>query len=77
MFSKLNKSPIPNNTTNVANSSIWSTLIPSCPELPDDIDDSNDKENEEEDDDNEDDDDEDDDDLSQVPIESEEADYTC
>ena len=47
-------------------SPIWNTLIPSRPELPYDIHDSDDN-----------DDDDEDDDLSPVPIESEEADYTC
>ena len=55
-------------------SSIWNTLIPSCPELPDDIDDSDDNENE---DDEEDDDNNNDDDLSPVPVEIEEVDYMC
>ena len=66
MFLKLNISLIPNNTTFVTESSIWNTLIPSHLELPYDIDNSNNNENEE-----------DDDDLSPVPIESEEANYTC
>ena len=70
MFLKLNMSLILNNPTNVVESLIWSTLIPSCLDLPDDIDDSDDNENEEDDDDN-------DDDLSLVPVESEEADYMC
>ena len=70
MFMKLNMSFIPNNPTNVAESPIWNTLIPSRPELPIDIDDSNDNENEE-------DDDNDNNELSLVPVESEEADYTC
>ena len=56
----------PNNPGDVTESPIRSTLIPSCLELPDDIDDSNDNENEEDDDDK-------DDDLSLVPVESEEA----
>ena len=61
---------IPNNPTDVGKSPIfWNTLIPSCPELPDDIDDSDYSENEEDDNDN--------DDLSLVPVESEEANYTC
>jgi hypothetical protein len=47
MFLKLNMSLIPNNPTDGAESLIWNTLIPSRPELPDDIDDSNDNENEE------------------------------
>ena len=44
MFLKPNRSPIPNNTANVAESSIWKALIPCRDELPDDIDGSNDKE---------------------------------
>jgi hypothetical protein len=60
MFLKLNMSLILNNPTNVAKSSIWSTLIPSHLELPDDIDDSDDNENEEDDDE----DDDEDNDLS-------------
>ena len=47
----------------------WNTLIPPCPELPNDIDDYDDIEKEVDDD--------DDDDLSPMPVESEEADYTC
>ena len=43
MFVELNMNTIPNNTTNVIDSSLWNTLIPSHPELLDDI--SNDKEN--------------------------------
>ncbi len=66
---------IPNKPTYVTESPVWSTLIPSRPELPYYIDDFDDNENEEDDDDN--DDDDEDDDLSPVPIESEEADYTC
>ena len=42
MFLKLNMSMIPNNTTDVTDSSIWNALIPSHPDLLDDIDDSND-----------------------------------
>ena len=71
MFLKLNMSLILNNPTNVPESLIWNTLIPSCPKFPNDIDDSDDNQNEEDDDDN------DDDDLSPVPVESEEANYTC
>ena len=70
MLLNLNRSLIPNNTTNVLESSIWNTLIPSRPELTDDIDNSDDNEME-------DDDDDEDDDLSQVPVESKEANYTC
>jgi hypothetical protein len=73
---------IPNNPSNVVESPIWNTLIPSRPELPDDIEDSNDNENEEDEDDDDDDDDEedddiDDDDLSSMLVKSEEADYMC
>ena len=71
MFLKLNMSQIPNNLVDVVESPVWNTLIPSRPELPDDIDDSNDNENEEEGDEI------DDDDLSLVPIQSEQIDYTC
>ena len=49
MFLKLNMSLNPNNPMDVMESPIWNTLIPSCLELPDDIDDFD--ENEEEDDD--------------------------
>ena len=75
MFWNLNRSLIPNNTTVVAESLIWNILIPSHPELQDDIDDSDHNENEEDniDDDN----DIEDDVLSLVPVVSEEADYTC
>ena len=73
MFLKLNMSPIPNNLAYVAESPIWNTLIPSRFELLDDVDDSDDYENEEDDDNDNDDDDY----LSPMPIESEEADYTC
>ena len=52
---------IHNNPTDVVESLIWNTLIPSCHELQNDIDDSYDKENEE------------DDDLLPVLLESEEA----
>ena len=69
MFWKLNMSLILNNPADVMESPIWTTLIPSHHELPNDIDDSDDDENEEEED--------DDDDLSRVLVESEEADYTC
>ena len=51
MFLKQNMSLSPNNLVDVAKSSIWNTLIPSCPKLPDDIVDSDDNENEEDDDD--------------------------
>jgi hypothetical protein len=80
---------IPNNPSNVVESPIWNTLIPSRPELPDDIEDSNDNENEEDEDDDDDDDEEedddddeedddiDDDDLSSMLVKSEEADYMC
>ena len=61
---------IPNNLVDVAESSIWSTLIPSRPELPNDIDNSDNNENEDDDDDK-------DDDLSPMPIKNEEADHTC
>ena len=57
-------------------SPIWYTLILSCLELPDDIDNFDNNKNEENDDDNDDNDDEDDD-LSPMPIEREEANYTC
>ena len=60
---------IPKNPTNLMESPIWKTLIPSHPELPSDIDNSDGYENEE--------DDYKDDDLSPVRIESEEADYMC
>ena len=70
MFLKLNMSLISNNLANVADSLIWNTLIPSCPELPYDIDNSNDSKNAEHDNDEEDDDDNDNvdenDDLSPV-----------
>ena len=72
MFLKLNMSLIPNNPADVAESPIWNTLIPSRPELQDDIDNSDDSENDKGDDD---DDDEEDDDLSPVPVKSEEVDY--
>ena len=65
-----------NFTIDVADSSIWNTLIPSRLELPNDIDDSDDKENEEDnkiDNDN----DDEDDDLSLVLVKSEEANYMC
>jgi hypothetical protein len=74
MFLKLNMSMIPNNPTYVVESPIWNTLIPSRPELPNDIDDSDDNENEENDDEVEED---DDDDLSLMLVESEEANYMC
>ena len=66
MFLKLNMSLIPHNLTNVVESPVWNTLIPSRHELLDDIDDFDDNENEE-----------DDDDLSQVPIKSDETNYMC
>ena len=62
-------SMILNNPTDVADSPFWNTLIPSCLELPDDIDDSDEDEEKEDDDD-------DDDDPSPVPVESE-ANYIC
>ena len=65
MFLKLNMSLIPNNPTNVVESPIWNTLIPSCLELLDDIDDYEDNDNYDEDD------------LSPMLVESEEANYTC
>ena len=65
---KLSMSLIHNNPTNVAESLILNTLIPSRRDLPYDFDDSNDNENEEDDD---------DDDLSPMPVESEEDDYMC
>ena len=71
MFLKLNMSLILNNPTNFMESPIWNTLIPSRPQLPNDIDDSSDNENEENDE------EEDDDELSPVRVESEGADYTC
>ena len=67
MFLELNMSLIPKNPTYVTESPIQNTLIPSCLELPDDIDNFD-----EEEDDN----DDDDDDLSPTLVESEEADYT-
>ena len=72
MFLKPNMSLIRNNPTDVTESMIWSTLVPSCLELLYGIDGSNDNKNEEDGDD-----DNDDNDLSPVPVESEEADYTC
>ena len=42
MFLKLNMSPMPDNPTDVSESPIRNTLIPSRLELPDDIDDSDD-----------------------------------
>ena len=77
MFLKLNMSLIPNNLAEVAKSLIWSTLIPSRPKLPDDIDDYGDNENEEDDNDDDNEDGDEDDDLSPVLVESEEAYYTC
>ena len=71
MFLKLNISLIPNNPAIIAESSIWNTLIPSRPELPNDIDDSDDNENEDDDE------EEEDDDLSPMLVKSEEDDYTC
>jgi hypothetical protein len=62
MYLELNMSLIPHNLACVVESPIWNTLIPSCLELPDDIDDSEEEEEE---------------DLSSMPTESEEADYTC
>ena len=73
MFLKLNRSLIPDNPTDVAESPIWNTLIPSRLELPNDIDNSDDNENE--DDNNNDGDDEDD--VAPMPVKSEEANYTC
>ena len=75
MFLKLNMSLIPNNPTNFTASLIWNTLIPSRPELPNDIqfDNSHDNENEEDDEGEEDNDDDDKgDDLSPMPDKSEE-----
>ena len=63
MFLKLNMSLIPNNPTYVAEALIWNTLIPAHPKLLDDIDDYDDNEKEEEE--------------SPLPVESEEANYTC
>ena len=57
---------ISNNTRDVAESLIWNTLIPSRSELPGDMNDVDDN-----------DDDDDDDDLLPMPLESEEANYTC
>ena len=74
MFLKLNMSMILNYPTDVMEPPIWNTLIPPHLELPYDIDNSNDNEDEEDD---EVEDDDDDDDLSQVPVKSEEVDYTC
>ena len=48
MFLKSNMSLIPNNSVDVTESLIWNALIPSCPELSDDINSSDDKENENE-----------------------------
>jgi hypothetical protein len=70
MFLKLNMSLIPYNPTDVAESPIWNTLIPSHLELLDDIDDSNDNENQEDDDNDNDD---EDDDLSPMLVKNEEA----
>jgi hypothetical protein len=70
MFLKLKRSMVPNNTTIVVESSIWTTLIPSHLESLDYIDNFNDNENDEDEDD-------DDDDLSPMPVESEEANYMC
>ena len=72
MFLKLNMSLIPSNPTDVAESPIWNTLIPSRPELLDDIDDSDDNENDEDNEEEE----EEDDDQSPVPVETKESDYT-
>ena len=77
MFLKLSMSLIPNNPTYVVESSIWNALIPSCLELPDDIDEFDDNENQEDDDDDDNDNDDEDDDLSPMLVENEEADYTC
>jgi hypothetical protein len=55
---------IPNNLADVVESLVCNTLIPSCLELLDD-------------DEEEDDDDNDDDDLSPMPVENEEANFTC
>jgi hypothetical protein len=77
MFLKLNMSLIPNNPTNVTAPPIWNTLIPSRPELPNDIDNYDDNENEEDDEGEEDNNDDDkDDDLSPLLVKSEEANYT-
>ena len=65
---------ISNNTRDVAESLIWNTLIPSRSELPGDMNDVDDNGNEDGDDN---DDDDDDDDLLPMPLESEEANYTC
>jgi hypothetical protein len=74
-FLKLNMNLIPSNPTNVVESLIWNTLIPSRLELPDDIYDSDDNKSEE---DEEEGDEDEDDDLSPIPmIESEKADYSC
>ena len=64
MFLKLNMSLIPKNPTDLVESLIWNTLIPSRPKLPDDIDNSDG------------DDDNDDDDLSPMPVICEEPNYT-
>ena len=50
MFLKPNKCLIPNNKADLAKYLIWNTLVPSRPELPDDIEDSDDDEEEEEED---------------------------
>jgi hypothetical protein len=69
-FLKLNMSLIPDNLADFMESPIWNNFNPSRPKLSDDIDHSDDiNENEE--------DDEEEEDLSRVPVESEEADYTC
>jgi hypothetical protein len=69
MFLNLNMSLIPINPAGFAESSIWNTLIPSRPQLPDDIDDSDDNENEDNGE-------EEEEDLSPMPVESEEIGYT-
>ena len=72
MFLKVNMSLIHYDQANVLESLIWNTLIPSCPELPNDIGNFDDNEKE-----NDDDDDFEEEDLSPIPIESEEANYMC
>ena len=78
MLWKPNMSLISNNSIDVAESSIWNTLLPSHPELLDDTDNSHDTDNEEEDNGDDDfDDDDEDDDLSPMPFKSEESDHKC
>jgi hypothetical protein len=73
-FLKINMSLIPNDQADVPKTLIWNTLIPSCPELSDDIGGSDDNENEKDDDDDDDDEEEEE---EEEPILVEEANYTC